>query len=343
MVSVIKFKGVLIKSVSVVLGFLLLGCNLSDHKDKIRAVIDEPPKKNVPVEKLGLNAFFNDSRFGSLAFQINDVVNNLRINRLRILLRWDDFAHPSRDVKPAFSLMNDILSNLPSNVKVLVITTGTPSWMKNHRTWVQGDPVRTFIDLWFTPFVEFIARFSQVEAIQIWNEPNDMAQPENQIMNFSNPENYLRMLSMGAQVIRSVNSRIKVVNAATTAVNQRGHNALEYNKKLISLGAHHIVDVWAFHYYGRQFERFFQNGGVKDVVERVGKRVWITESGEQGVDKQLDYAQRVWPFLFENLKNLERIYVYQYTENSPPDRTYGLRNLSSRPFSDLYQFLAERH
>jgi hypothetical protein len=86
-----------------------------------------------------------------------------------------------------------------------------------------------------------------------------------------------------------------------------------------------------------------RGGGVADFLNGLPKPIWITESGAQGVNSQLEYGERVWPFLTDKIPGIERIYQYQFAEATPADVTYGLRNLSGDlPVSDLYVHLRDR-
>jgi hypothetical protein len=101
--------------------------------------------------------------------------------------------------------------------------------------------------------------------------------------------------------------------------------------------------VYAIHYYGKLYENLVRPDGVDDFMETITLPVWVTESGEQGVTKQLAYAEEVWPFLLDRYSQIARIYQYQFTEGTPPESTYGLRNPSAQaPLSDLYIHLRER-
>lgn len=313
--------------------FALQGCI---DKEKIEAVINEPRRKQIPLGRLGLNAFFNDERFGSVRSQVNDVTQNLKFRKLRLLLRWDDNAHPVPGLEPNFAFLDTVLSKIPRGTEILLVTTGIPSWMRDPQNWYNNNPRESFIRFWLNPLLDEISKYDIVKAIQVWNEPNDRSAIENSVMGFNSPSNYYEMLVLAKDLFEKKRIRKELINAATTAINQKSNDALEYNKRLISLGAHNLVDKWAIHFYGKQFDRVFTRGGVKDVLSRTRKAIIITESGEKGINKQLDYAERVWPFLIESLGNIELIYIYTYTEDAPAESTYGLRNLSKNPFSDLY-------
>ncbi|MBN8549494.1 MAG: hypothetical protein J0M12_09280, partial [Deltaproteobacteria bacterium] len=116
---------------------------------------------------------------------------------------------------------------------------------------------------------------------------------------------------------------------------------LDYNRAMRDAGAQAFTDRWAIHYYGKQFENLER--GVKDFLNGLNVAVWVTESGAQGVNSQLAYGEQVWPFLFDKIARLERIYQYQFTEATPSDVTYGMKNLDPNfPVSDLYIFLRDR-
>ena len=103
------------------------------------------------------------------------------------------------------------------------------------------------------------------------------------------------------------------------------------------LGAEFLVDVWNVHYYGTRFESVVTSNGVADFLNGIGKPIWITESGEQGPNNQLAYAEKVWPFLIEEVPSIERIYVYQFASKEPLEQNYGLKTGDpALPVSDLY-------
>jgi hypothetical protein len=133
------------------------------------------------------------------------------------------------------------------------------------------------------------------------------------------------------------------VTAATTAINQNFPGSLDYNRAMRDAGAQQHADIWGINYYGKQYENLVRPGGVRDFANGLSLPIWVTESGAQGVNTQLAYGEEVWPYLTEQISKIQRIYAYQFTEDSSPDVTYGLRNLSSdRPVSDLYVWLRDR-
>jgi len=72
--------------------------------------------------------------------------------------------------------------------------------------------------------------------------------------------------------------------------------------------------------------------------------IWVTESGERGVTKQLEYVERTWPFLLKEAPGIQRFYYYTYASSgSSADIAYGLRtDQPQAPVSDLYVYLRDR-
>jgi len=134
-----------------------------------------------------------------------------------------------------------------------------------------------------------------------------------------------------------------VVTAAITAINQNYPESLNYNRAMRDAGAQDYSDVWAIHYYGKQYENLIRPGGVRDFANGLSQPIWVTESGAQVVNKQLASGEEVWPYLQEKIPGIQRIYQYQFPEASDPGSTYRLRNLSANAaLSDLYVWLRDR-
>ena len=104
-----------------------------------------------------------------------------------------------------------------------------------------------------------------------------------------------------------------------------------------------ILDIWNIHYYSEAFENVVASGGVGPFLRSLGKPIWVTESGEQGPNNQLAYAETVWPFLKEEIPQIERFYYFQYGETGPIGSNFGLRTTDpSAPVSDLYISLRDQ-
>lgn len=301
------------------------------------------PKGKIDTTRLGVNAFANDLRFGSIKQQYLEVRNTLKLRYVRVLFAWNDQVQPTRNSTPNFSFYDDIANNLPAGVEAMVVLTGLPSWMKDSRNWIEGNPRKTFVQLWVQPVVSRYSTSRAISAWQIVNEPNMLSNPDNITLDIaSKPENYVELLGFAYPVVKRVAPSDKVVGAATTAINQNYPRSLNYNKAMKNNGAQQLMDVWALHYYGVQIENVLRPGGVKSFVKGLTRPVWITESGEKGTTKQKSYAERVWPFLLSQMSGIQRIYIYQFTDSSAADVTYGLKNLTAgRTVSDLYIYLRD--
>lgn len=302
------------------------------------------PRKPIPYSLLGLNSFLNESRFGSIRSQLRDVTRNLGIKKVRVLVAWNDQVQPYRSATPNFGLYDQIISSLPAGTEALVILTGAPSWVKDSRNWVGGSPRSTFVELWVKKVVTRYKTRARVGAYQIWNEPNNPSFSENQTLDvLTKPTNYVELLALAHAAVKSISPRKKVVNAATTAIAQNFPATLNYNKAMVAAGALNFTDAYAIHFYGKSVERVILPGGVAEFVNTIPNPIWVTETGAQGANKQLEYAERIFSFLKRNMPGIGRLYIYQYTESSPARSTYGLRNLTPGAYvSDLYIKLRDR-
>jgi hypothetical protein len=301
------------------------------------------PRRSLEKARLGINAFVNDPRFGSIRSQFREVRTNLGLRHVRVLFHWNDQIQSSPSATPFFGFYDAIINSLPPRTDALVIINGLPTWMKDSRNWTNGDPRATFIEKWVKPVVARYGKRSQIAGWQLWNEPNDTGNPDNSTLGFtSNPEQYLAFLASAANVAKDIAPTKIVVSGSTTAINQNYPATLNYNRSLIEGGLESLVDIIGVHFYGKSIERVLLPGGVGDFFQSLMRPVWITESGAKGITKQRDYAQRIFPFLFKNYPIIKRIYIYQFTDSSAPATSYGLRNLNSRsPVSDLYIYLRQ--
>lgn len=302
------------------------------------------PRRPIPYALLGINAFANDSRFGSIRSQLREVRSTLKLKKVRVLFAWNDQVQPSPNVAPYFGFYDRIVDALPAGTQALVIVTGVPSWMKDSRNWIGGNPRATFVELWAKKVASRYGKRGRVEGFQIWNEPNNPSFGENLTLDvLTKPDKYVELLALGHTALKSIAPRKKVINGATTAIAQNFPATLNYNKEMVAAGALSFTDAYALHFYGKSIERVLIPDGVADFVNSVPHPIWITETGAQGINKQLEYAERIFPFLKSTMPGITRIYLYQFTESTPARSTYGLRNLTpTLSISDLYIKLRDR-
>lgn len=299
------------------------------------------PRKDIRKADTGLNAFFNDQRFGTIAQQMKEVRSTLGIRTIRILLAWNDDVQPTPTSPVNFSFYDDIMRSVPRGTRVLVILTGVPSWMSRSANWDREGIHATVVRRWVRPVVRRYRARSSVFGWQLWNEPNDKNNSQNELLGFvDHPEQYVSFLNRAATAVRRLHRTQKIVSAATTAINQNYPETLDYNRGLIASGISSRISVFAFHYYGTQIERVLIPDGVADFLNSVRRPLWMTESGRQGFEGQRDYVLRLWPFLRENIRGIRLMFYYQFTEGTDAQASYGLRNIDrNNGYSDLYYYL----
>jgi len=331
---------ILFSSLALVLAFFLSSCG--SGVDDLLDLADGVPRKDIDRSKLGTNAFFSEPEFGTVSEQFLEIRDDLKLRYVRALFAWTDSVQPTPSSEPNFGFYDEIAESIPSGVDVIVVLSSLPSWMSNPANWVDGDPRKTFVEKWVIPVSQRYSANSRIIGWQIWNEPNMLANAENTTLGVATQAaNYVDMLSLAYLRIKSITPEKLVLNAATTAINQNFPETINYNRAMRDAGAQLVTDRWTIHYYGELFENVARPDGVKDFFRSIDRPVWVTESGQRGTDKQLEYGERAWAFIIDELPNVERIYQYRFVENAPANDTWGLRNASAVPLSDLYVYLRD--
>lgn len=323
---------------------LLAGQGCSDVKDAVEALeleLDKPERRPIDKSRMGLNNFFNNSASGSISQQFGDIAGKLGVRYVRVLFAWTNEVQPSPQSAPNYSFYDSVINSIPPGVDVLIVLTHTPDWMVNPANWINGNPRATFVERWLRPTVRRYARRGGIVGYQVFNEPDHILVPSDAALGLTSPEMYLELLTWASDAIQQEDPQRLVVMAATRSIQQNGSANLSYNKRLQQLGAEDLVDVWAVHFYGKQYEKVIEGGGVADFLNGLNRVIWITESGEVGPNHQLAYVEEVWPFLRSKVPGIDRIYYYQYTRAANPFESFALRtNDAAFPVSDLYLHLS---
>lgn len=332
----------LLRATAIALLLLLLGCK-SSVKDAVD-IIDGVDRKPIDTSKLAINAFVNDGRFGSISSQFSEVRSTLGITRVRVLMAWDDNVQPTPSSRPNFSFYDNVIAGLAPGQTAMIVLTSVPTWMNDRSQWIQGDGGRTFVEKWVQLVVDRYGDDPRVIGFQIGNEPNSPDFGINRTLGFvDDPVAYVAVLARSYSYIQNRAPGKKTIIAATTALNQSFPKPRDYNRAMRDAGAEAFCDIWAAHIYGRQYENIVRDGGVADFLNGLSRPIWITESGAQGVTNQLEYGEEMWPFLLEKIRNIEYIFIYQFTDSAPSSVSYGLRTLDRQaPISDLYAHLRSR-
>lgn len=315
----------------------------SDAGDLIELGVNPPEAKPIDITRTGVNNFFNESGFGSNSEQFLEIRDTLGLKYVRVLLAWTDDVQPTPSSEVNYGFFDRIFASIPPGVDVLVVLAHTPSWMTDSSNWT-GSAINTWVERWVRPTVAHYRNTPGIVGYEVWNEPDLTVVPSDKALQLENsPENYAELQRLSSIVIRSLDSRRKIVMGATKSIQQDFPNPLNYNKKLRDLGVEGYVDIWGIHYYGKQFESFITRSGVKDFMNSLQRPIWLTESGKSGPSEQLDYVQTVWPFLRENVPGIDRIYYYQFASRAALSDNYGLKTGdASAPVSDLYVYLREQ-
>lgn len=318
----------------------LTACD-SNTKELIDLAIDKPSRKPIDISKTGVNNFFVDNQFGTIATQYSDIKSTLGLSYVRVLFAWSDQVQPTPTSALDFSFYDNIINTVPAGVDILVVVAHTPAWMSDSANWINGDPRATWVERWLKPTLQRYANKPGIVGWEVFNEPNVLTVASDNSLGISSAANYYDLLQKSAPVIRSIDPTSLVVIAATTSIQQDYPRSLDYNKQLKDLGAEQLVDVWNVHYYGEQFEKVVEKNGVANFLNSIDKPIWVTESGIQG-SSQLAYVETTWPFLQEKIPGIERIYYYQYGDTVPVSQNFGLRTTDSQfPVSDLYIYLRD--
>ena len=304
---------------------------------------DPFPRRPVDTTRLGVNAFVNEPRFGTINAQFLEVRDTLKLKYVRVLFVWSEVVQPTRTSRLNFSLYDQIVKNLPRGVEAFAVLTNVPSWMSQPENWIDGNPRKTFAELFVKKIARRYRRYRKFKGIQVWNEPT-MPNPENQVLDVqSSPANYVELMRFAHAAIRKAAPRKLIISGATTPIDHNYPETLEYNETLAALGMQDLVDVWGIHYYGTHYENLYRPHNLVEFLNSLTKPVWITEIGERGINEQQGYFERIIPLVMDLVPGIERAYIYQFTEDAPAESTYGLRNLTPGfELSDFYIYLRDR-
>lgn len=329
--------GVLLSGRTVPVALVLLvvvSCGfIDDARDLGRIVFGSGG--SIPREELGVVNEFVPNPIGDAAAQGMDIRTTLNLRHVRTTFFFDDGFLASEGAQPNFARFDAIVNAIPEGVDLLPILAYAPQWLANRPDWKA-----VFIERYVTPVLDRYGRDPRIGGWEIWNEPDgfcngNVAPPG--VLDCS-AEDYVDLVARVAPVVRA-RSNAPIVGAATTSINQSFPDNLDFNRDMVRAGLLELIDVYNFHWFSVQLENLAL--GVSDFLNGTAKQVWCTESGRQGVTRQLDYAEEVFPVLEDHVERLDRIYIFTYFEGDvPASDTFGLV-ASDGTLSDLYVFLRD--
>ena len=304
----------------------------------ILVLVFKPSKKDLPIDKMGVNCFFNVPELGSVQEQERDINENLNINKIRILCNWDNASQYSKDAAPNLSFTDNVLNNLQLDSEIIMVIASCPTWLEDI------DPAKR-ID-YFISFCESVmSKYKdnpRVVGYQIGNEPNSPGFPSNRVLDFLNPDNYLLALARAYRFEKELGGSKLILLAATTSIVQSYRDTIEYNERLLSQNVEKFCDVYCIHYYGdRSFVNFMRPNGAYQFMKRIKRHIWITEIGENSFNKHVDYARVVIPYLLKTIPNIKRLYWYQY-DGAGSTESFGLKNANGA-LSRLYAYISNKN
>lgn len=317
-----------------------MGC---DAKDLLDVALDPPSRKPIDASLVGVNNFFVLDEFGSIEDQFLEIRDTLGLKYVRILMAWTDGVQSGPNAPLNYSFYDRIVEAIPPGLDVVVVLAHTPNWITNPANWTENNPRFTYAVEWVRPTVRRYANHPRIVGWEVWNEPDLTVVASDSALEVTNPEKYAELVAYASDEVRRGDPGKLVILGATRSIQQEFPITLQFNKDLKNLGVENFVDVWNVHYYGTRYESVVTQNGVKDFLNSLSVPIWITESGEQGPNKQLAYVETAWPFLKKEIPGIQRFYYYEFASKAPLEQNYGLRTGDpSLPVSDLYVFLRDR-
>lgn len=290
----------------------------------------------IPRQMLGVQNELTNNPKGTFAQQMQDIRFTLGLRHVRSGFQFDEFYLPNEGAQPNFSRFDAILAAVPEGIDLLPILAYAPSWLANRPDWKT-----VFVNRYVIPVLDRYGSDPRIAGWEIWNEPDAFcdggrAAPPGVLQ--CNPADYVDLVARVAPAIRA-RSSAPIVGAATVSINQSFPRNFEYNQDMVDAGLLPMIDVYNIHWYSRQLEKL-TFGGIAGFLNDTGKPIWDTESGETGSTDQLSFATDVFPALEEEIRRLERIYIFTYFDGRPASNTFGLVSAEGIE-SDLYQFLRD--
>src|SRR5690606_13419152 len=120
-------------------------CSSSDIEEALD-IAEGVERRPIDTSRIGVNAFVNDRRFGSIGSQFLEVRDTLGLRYVRVLFAWTDGVQPSPQGSKNFSFYDAIVDALPPGVDALVVLASLHSWLGNPGNWREGNPRTNFVD-----------------------------------------------------------------------------------------------------------------------------------------------------------------------------------------------------
>lgn len=195
-----------------------------------------------PVE-WGVTAFFTQSTIESTT----NTLASLNPQWTRLEVHWSLLENEDGSFR--FDVLDQVLDSIENTVdssKILLTVTSAPEWRRS-RTSEDGpadnpEDFANFLSVLTTRYI------SQVDAIQIWNEPNLRREWSSDVYEL-NGAAYVSMLSVAYETIKSIAPDIKVITAGLAPTGfSDGVNAVSdriYLQQMYDAGVESVSDAIA--------------------------------------------------------------------------------------------------
>lgn len=276
--------------------------------------------------KLGFNAFYNQKLFSddideNMSLQSKEISKEAGIKTVRVLFHWSEHIQPSKGAKTNYGFLDKILENLEDDMKAIVVIAGAPKWLKD-----EFNPRQQLIQECLLPFIDRYKNNDKILGWQIGNEINTTMFEDNVVYHYN--ESSLRYIEVICAVYQKTKKECPdklVISASTTSIIQNFPGTAEYTKKLLKHGLENYCDVVSIHYYGNNLWALFHpTKGALSILNSIKKPIFFTEIGTSELKEHLKYAMKYIPFFIKRIKNVDKIFWYQY-DGGGSTNNYGLR------------------
>jgi GH35 family endo-1,4-beta-xylanase len=295
-----------------------------------------PPSPRADLVGVAGNAFPWESQWSDFG----RLLQESQLGWARVELRWEQIQ-PRRGAWNYGDYDRLVNGYAARNVEQLGLLAYSVAWATGGagNAPVFGPP--TDLDAWETFVRTTVSRYrDQIHAWEIWNEP-DVALFWNG-QDGGDPAGYLALLRRAYRAVKAADPNATVVTGGVTGT-ERG---TRFVSSLLDLGGGDYVDALGFHGY-------LPNDGldnddyrslvwplIRQVRERAGKPLWITEYGwsvEPGDNaaagseaKQAQNLARELPLLF-TLGQVEHVLIFQLKDPNNHTNSFGIVRADATP------------
>ena len=292
---------------------------------------------NTDVVPYGVNTFLDKEVEPWKKERTMQLINQSGVKWIKQLFAWNEiefkkgYFNDDKNKKSAWAKYDEIV-NLAAkyDVKIVARIDQTPAWAKPLGGQPGGHPTN------YQDYADFLKAFVQhykgkIGYITVWNEPN--LEREWQPGQPVNPAQYVQMLKLAYQAVKSVDPTVKVLAAplAITLEEKVNLSELTYLDQMYKNGAKDFFDIMPANAYGLEFApdaapdptvlnyrrvELLHNVMVKN--NDANKAVWFNEYGWNASPQSVDPATVKWRRVTEQQQADYTIQGMQYARQNWP-------------------------